>query len=119
MVHIDKSEFAVKWDELMSLKGDEPDFTIAAAYADHRLADCPRRRFHFSILLEKGQPSPLSCNWHRKGAVGLKTDNRKLARDWIIQALLLGFTVFNIDTHMGSGIAGVRRQLREAAGAPS
>lgn len=109
--------FDATWRAFLALTGAESDFTIASRYADYRLADWPvDRDYHFHILLKTRdqQPPPsLPINRQRKRAFGWKTADREEMRDWIIQAMLLGFVVFSDISHAGSDIADIRRQIKD------
>lgn len=63
-------------------------------------------------------PCPLRYDWQRKNVVGIKTDDRKVATQWGIEALLLGYSLFQ--THKigcsggGQGtLAWIRERKRE------
>ena len=53
---------------------------------------------------------PLRYDWQRKNVVGIKTDDRKVATQWGIEALLLGYSLFQ--TIKLAAVAEARALLR-------
>jgi hypothetical protein len=63
-------------------------------------------------------PCPLRYDWQRKNIVGIKEPNREIAKQWAIDALLLGYAVFETwkITCNGAGrgaLAEVRKDVQE------
>ena len=97
-------------DALEALTSDATDMEIAQAVAEHLLANRPPH--HLSIFHdvrpstpkrvarirkdfpnyqgEQHGPCPLHYDWSYKNSVGISTRDKSVARQWIIDAMLLG-----------------------------
>jgi hypothetical protein len=63
-------------------------------------------------------PCPLPYDWNRKNIVGISIRDRARARQWCINALLLGYSVHAYDNKNGAGFGGmtlaaIRKQRRD------
>jgi hypothetical protein len=124
-------------DVLEAMAADASDMEIAQAVADYLLAKRPPH--HLSIMHDvrpstpkriarlrkdfpnfQGQPHgpcPLHYDWHRKNMVGISTRDESVARQWIIDAMLLGYGVYrHIVKHSWGGgqgsITAIRSRLK-------
>lgn len=101
-------------DVLEAMTPDATDMEIARAVADYLLANRPPH--HLSIFHDvcpstpkriarirkdfpnyQGQPHgpcPLHYDWRHKNTVGISTRDEPIARQWIIDAMLLGYGVY-------------------------
>ena len=131
-------------DALEALAADTSDLEIAQAVADYLLAARPphhlsivhdvrpstpkrvaRARKHFPDY--QGQPygpCPPHYDWRHKNTAGISTRDESVARQWIIDAMLLGYGVYRRFTKKsgegGQGsIAAIRSRKEKPKIAPS
>jgi hypothetical protein len=113
------------------IHGIETDLQIAEAITDDLIAAALLQRPTIRLAIfhdarkrgneysEHKGPCPLPYDWKFKNAVGIKTKDREVARDWCMKALLLGYAVFQcwLPTGCGGGgmgtVAEHRKRLRE------
>lgn len=124
---------------LEDLSPDASDQTIAEHIADCLLAYPFTRKFRLSIFHDvrpsskrrrtyglsdpnaRRDPCPVTYDWQHKNLVGIDTDDRERARQWIIEAQMLGYSVsqcWHSKGGAGSGkgtIAEWRKRQKERA----
>ena len=126
-------------DALDAMTSDASDMEIAQAVADYLLANRPphhlsifhdvrpsaekqiaRVRKHFPNYQpsQPHGPCPLHYDWRRKNTVGISTRDESMARQWIIDAMLLGYAVYRhiLKNSWGAGqgsIADIRARMKE------
>lgn len=125
-------------DVLEAMTADADNMEIARAVADYLLVKRPPH--HLSIFHDvrpstpkriarirkdfpnyQGQPHgpcPLHYDWRHKNTVGISTRDESVARQWIIDAMLLGYGVFrHIVKHSGGSgqgsIAAIRSRIAD------
>jgi hypothetical protein len=120
-------------DAMDQIDPDASDEIIAGVVADYLMSRGAR---HFSIFQDVRRtaarrykrfgfrppsnvgPSPLPYDWAYKNIVGISARDRLRARQWIIDATLLGYEVFYSLTRQGAGfgqgsLAKIRKRRRE------
>jgi hypothetical protein len=90
------------------------DLELALALADWHIADAVRPgrdmirvEILHDVRKRSGTPCPLPYDYRDKNAVGIRTRDARRARDWIVRALLLGYTVLR--DRVGGSLASCRR----------
>lgn len=81
---------------LLDIKPDASDREVAMLIAEYML-EADRVPYRFAINHDVRPPKNLACplayDWTRRDVVGIDTSNKELARKWLTNAVLRGYTV--------------------------